>query len=262
MRRLPTLPPRLRGGAADPRRSRPHRALHRDVAIQCTRPLRRLAGRGLDHHGRGRGAHPGGEGQLPSPRDDRGVRHRRGDPGPSQLRRLGGVRGRRVRPSRVHSLARYLHPDLRARRGGLRAARLPDRPAPAARGPDGLPRRPSARRPRLHGLPGMQGKGYGLPHGRSGHPLPRARDPERMRGVVPLDRSRLLWLFRSGGYRQHRVTRRADPGRRCLRLGDLAPLSHLQCGGPGLPPGVDGARTVGAGDPDTVASGRQGGAER
>ena len=135
---------------------------------------------------------------------------------------------------------------------------MPDRPAPAPRGPDGLPRRPPARRPRLHGLPGVQGAGYRLRHGGPGHSLPRARDPERVRGVVPLDRSGLLWVLRPGGHRQHRVARRADSCRR--RLGDrgLAALSHLQRGGPRFPPGVDGTRSVGAGHPHTRPAGRAG----
>ena len=70
-----------------------------------------------------------------------------GDPGAAQLRRRRRVRLGRLRHARVHLDARDLDADLRARAGRLRAARLPDQQAPAARGDHGVPARPPPEHP-------------------------------------------------------------------------------------------------------------------
>ena len=61
--------------------------------------------------------------------------------------------------------------------GRLRAARLPDRPPPAARGRRRLPRRAPAAGPQLQRLRRVQAARQRLRHGRPRHRLPRARSP-------------------------------------------------------------------------------------
>ena len=60
---------------------------------------------------------------------------------------VDGVHADRLRLAAVHLDARHLDADLRARPGRLRASRLPDRQAPAARGRHRLPRRAAAADP-------------------------------------------------------------------------------------------------------------------
>ena len=57
-------------------------------------------------------------------------------------------------PEYVSTLATST-PDLGARGGGLRAARVPCRPPPAPRGHHGVAGRPAAGRPRSHGVPAV-----------------------------------------------------------------------------------------------------------
>ena len=108
-------------------------------------PVRPLARRGLDHHAGGRRAHPARAAAVAPRRHDRRLRHRGRDPGAAQLRRRRGLPRRRLRVARVRLDARHLDGDLRARPRRLRAARLPDRQAPAARGHQRVPQRAPAR---------------------------------------------------------------------------------------------------------------------
>ena len=108
-------------------------------------PLRRLARRGLgDHTGRDR-AHRAGARDVPHRGDHRRLRHQRRHPGAAQLRGRRGVPLDRLRPPGVRADARAFHADLGARDRGLRAARLPDRQAPAARGAGRVHPGPQAR---------------------------------------------------------------------------------------------------------------------
>ena len=59
---------------------------------------------------------------------------------------------RRLRAARVHLDARDLDADRRPRPGRLRAARLPDQQAPAARGDQRVPARPQAQRSPRHSV--------------------------------------------------------------------------------------------------------------
>ena len=91
-------------------RGRAHRPLHRDVTGHRGRPVRRLPRGGLHHHPRRRRANRRDPGQLAPTRHHRGVRHRRGNPGTAQLRRVRCLRPDRLRPPRVPRLARDVHP--------------------------------------------------------------------------------------------------------------------------------------------------------
>ena len=107
-------------------------------------------------------------------------------------------------PTRVRRDAGDLHPDRRARPGGLRAARLPDRPGPAARGARGVPPAAQAadlRRERVHGVQAARQR---LRHGRARHPLPGSRHPRRVRRALPVVRPRLLRLLRARRDHEHR----------------------------------------------------------
>ena len=120
----------------------------------------------------------------------------------------GEYAGHRLRPSRVHHVARHLDPDLRPRRGGLRAPRLPDRPPPAARGDHRHPGRATSGDRRALGVPGVQGARHRLPAREPGDRLPGSGDPDRVRCPVPRRRSGMLRLLRARRHRQHAVTRR------------------------------------------------------
>ena len=90
-------------------------------------------------------AHPRGPGAVPGPDHHRRVRHVRRHPGAAQLRRRRASSARWCTPAPSTSpRSRPRRRHRRARAGRLRAARLPDRPRPAARGDHRLPRRPQA----------------------------------------------------------------------------------------------------------------------
>lgn len=85
------------GGAVRPRPG-PDRA-HRSSSATVAGPLRPVAGRGVDHHARGRRAHQGGPAVLAPAGDHRRLRHRRRHPGPQGTCQRREVRGRGVRHS-------------------------------------------------------------------------------------------------------------------------------------------------------------------
>ena len=107
----------------------------------------------------------------------------------------------------VHLDARDLDADRRPRPGRLRAARLPDRQAPAARGDHRVPARPPARRSRLQRLHRVQAARQRLRHGRARHALPRAGHARRLRRALPGVQPRLLRLLRADGDAEHAVAR-------------------------------------------------------
>ena len=135
--------------------------------------------------------------------DDRGVRHRRRDPGAAQLHRRRGPDRRGLPDARVRRDARALDADQRPRPGRFRAAGLPGQQVSAARGDPGLARRPRGPDPRLERLPGVQAARQQLRHGRSRHALPGPGDARRLRRFVPVVQSRLLRLLRADGVAQH-----------------------------------------------------------
>ncbi len=146
MRRLPALPPQLRGRA--PRRGgrRRDRVLPGGDPRRRRGSVRRLPRRGVGHHARGDRAHPPRARGVPQGDHHRRVRHRRRDPGAAQLRRRRGVPFDRLRAPGVPLHAVAVDADRRPRERRLRAAGLPDRQVPAARG---ACRRVQGRKPRI-----------------------------------------------------------------------------------------------------------------
>ena len=147
LRRLPAHPARLRGRAARGRRARSRsRTSSRPRAPSPAGPYDVSLVEGSITTPRRRRAHPGG------------AAHSRRLVTIGACATAGGIQALRnfadvdefmargLRLARVHLDARDLDPDRRARRGRLRAARLPDRPAPAARGAQRLPARAPAAR--------------------------------------------------------------------------------------------------------------------
>ncbi len=109
-------------------------ALAREVEIahfaeassaEVRRPLRRIGGRGLGHHGRGCTAHPADPRPVPDAHHDRRVRHRRGHPGAAELRRRRRLHRRRLRTPGIHRHARHLHADRGSRPRRLRVRGCP-----------------------------------------------------------------------------------------------------------------------------------------
>ena len=140
---------------------------------------------------------------------DRRLRDRGRDPGAAQLRRRARVRRRRLRLAGVHLDARDLDADLGARAGRLRAARLPDRQAAAARGRHGVPARPPARHSVDERLHRVQAARRRLRHGRARDAVPRPGDARGLRRALPRVRPRLLRLLRADGDAEHRRARAA-----------------------------------------------------
>ena len=87
----------------------------------------------------------------------------------------------RLRDARVHLDARDLDADRRARPGRLRAARLPDRQAPAARGDHRVPARAPAGHPVDERLHRVQAARHRLRDGRARDALPRPGHACRLR---------------------------------------------------------------------------------
>ena len=111
----------------------------------------------------------------------------------------------RLRHARVHLDARHLDADLRPRPGRLRAARLPDRQAPAARGDQRLPQRAQAGdRRRTASASSASARGNVCVMVAHGTPCLGPGDPRRLRRAVPVLRPRLLRLLRPDGDAEHR----------------------------------------------------------
>ena len=89
---------------------------------------------------------------------------------------------------------------------GLRAARLPDRQGPAARGARRAGRAPQPADPHLQRVCGVQAarqrRASTVAHGT---PVPGAGDPGRLRGAVPRFRARVLRLLRAAEHPEHRL---------------------------------------------------------
>ena len=172
-------------------------------------PVRPLARRGLDHDRARRRADPRG-----APRSH-GISSRSAPaPRPAASRRCKNfadvnefVSAVYASP-RVHLDARDLDADLRPRAGRLRAARLPDQQAPAARGDRGVPPRAAAEHALDERLHRVQAPRDGLRDGRARDAVPRPGDPRRLRRPLPLLRPRLLRLLRADGDAEHGL---ADP---------------------------------------------------
>ena len=107
-----------------------------------------------------RRADPGDPADVRHAGDHRGLRDERRHPGAAQLRRRRRVPLDRLRAPRVPRHAGALDADRRPRAGRLRAARLPDRQAPAARGPHRVRARPAPAHPGAQRLRRVQAAGH------------------------------------------------------------------------------------------------------
>ena len=161
-------------------------------------------------------------------RHDRRLRDRRRDPGAEELLRRRRVRLGRLRHAGLHLDARDLDADLRARPGRLRAPRLPDQQAPAARGADRLPARPPPADLLGERLPGVQAARQRLRDGRPRYALPRPGHARGLRRALPRLRPRLLRLLRADGDAEHGLADEAAARARPRRRGRRAGLPHLQ----------------------------------
>ena len=154
LRRLPAQPARLRGRAARARRRARDRLLPRgDAARSVDGPVRPLARRGLDHDRR----------TTPSA-SRRSARASRALITIGACATAGGIQAlrnfadveeftaARLRHAGLHLDARDLDADQRPRPRRLRAPRLPDQQAPAARGDQRLPQRAAARASAPHSV--------------------------------------------------------------------------------------------------------------
>ena len=140
-------------------------------------PLRSVAGRGLDHHGARRRAHPARCARQLEALVTIGACATAG--GIQALRNFADVKeftSHRLCPARLHRDAGDLDADRRPRAGRFRAARLPDQQAPAARGHLGAssPGASPSRRPHSVCIE-CKLQGQCLRHGGARHALPRAR---------------------------------------------------------------------------------------
>ena len=152
------------------------------------------------------------------------------------------VRLDRLRAARLHLDARDVDADRGPRAGRLRAARLPDRQAPAARGDQRLPQ-PAARRACASHSVCIDCKRRGTVCVMVAHGTPclGSGDAHRLRRAVPGLRPRLLRLLRADGDAEH--GRRSARGWRELgrrRARPRARLPHLQCRRRAVPRGERG----------------------
>ena len=169
--------------------------------------------------------------RVAGPGRDRRVRDRRRDPGAAQLRRRRRVRVGGLRPARLHRDPRHLDSGLGARRGRLRAARLPDRSPPAARGTDRLPGRPQAGPAGHVGVHRVQAPRADLRDGRRRYAVPGPRHPRRVRRAVSGVQAGLFRVLRPDGEAQRGGARRAAAGDRDERGRRRPSLPYLQRGG-------------------------------
>src|SRR5439155_11583136 len=124
-----------------------------------------------------------------------------------------------------------VHADLRARDRGPGVARLPHRPATAARHPgrgaDRAPAGPAAAQRVFR----VQSARYAVRPGRAGDTLPGPGHRGRLRRAVPGVRARLLRLLRPGRDPEHARPDRPAARARHGRDGDPAGVRDLQRGG-------------------------------
>ena len=195
-------------------------------------PVRPLARRGLDHDRR---TTPSGSSEVrravADARHDRRLRDRRRHPGAAQLRRrrASSSRSSTRRPS-TSRRSTTSTPISAHVAGRLRAARLPDRQAPAARGDHRVPARPPAERSPSHSVC-IECKRRGNVCVMVAHGTP-CLGPVTHAGcgaLCPALRPRLLRLLRADGDAEHRLAH----ARSCEVLGmsdrgGRARLPHLQ----------------------------------
>ena len=234
LRRLPALAARLRGRAARARRRGRDRLLpggqqrRRCAAPTTSRWSRARSRRPTTASGSGACAARRAASSRSAPaRPPAGSRRCATSPTSTSSSRSS------TRTPRVHLDARDLDADLRARRRRLRAARLPDRQAPAARGDRRPAGRPAARRsPRTSVCTECKRRGTVCVMVAHGTPCLGPGHARRLRRDLPELQPRLLRLLRPDGDAERR---RAD-ARSCATLGadrdgDRPRLPHLQRGG-------------------------------
>ncbi len=168
--------------------------------------LRPLARRGLDHHARGRRAHPRDPRALAAPGHDRRLRRP-----PAASRRCATSPTSRTScrsSTRRPSTSPRSPPRRRSSehvRGRLRAAGLPDRQAAScsrSSAPSCNDRRPAIGRPQR--LRRVQAARQRLRDGRPRHAVPRPGHARRLRRAVPELPPRLLRLLRPDGGAERR----------------------------------------------------------
>ena len=201
LRRLPAVAAGLRGRAAAARRpsstsptsSRPGRP-----RVEGT--LRPLDRRGLDHHRRGRRAHPRDPRALQPPDHDRRLRRGRRDPGAAQLRRRRGLHVDRLRQPRVRLDARR-RPRRRAPTSRSTSSCRAARPTSASCSRSSAPSSTSAgpRSPRTASASSASGAGNVCVMVAHGTPCLGPGHARRLRRAVPELPPRLLRLLRADG---------------------------------------------------------------
>ena len=150
-----------------------------------------------------------GAARIARARHDRRLRHLGRHPGAAQLRGRRRLPLDRVRDAGLRLDAGHVDADLGARARRLRAAGLPDRQAPAARGAERLPEPARAAHLRAERLRRVQAARQRLRHGRARDAVPRAGHARRLRGDLPVVRPRLLRLLRAQGDARTRPPSRA-----------------------------------------------------
>ena len=230
VRRLPAHPARLRGRAARARGRGRDRLFPRGLERDRRRAVRPLAGRRLDHDAARRGAHPevrrASSCWSPSaPAPPRAASRRCGT-----SRTCAEFLSIGLCHARVHRDAGDLDADRGARRRRLRAPRLPDQQAPAARGDQRLPagRRPNSADHSVCIECKLRGNvcvmvAHGTP---CLGPVTQAGCGATLPGLRP----RLLRLLRPEGDTEHRVA-----GAPAARLGVRRRATSCACSAPSTP---------------------------
>ena len=135
-----------------------------------------------------------------------------------------------ARPEYI-DVARDVDADRRARGGRLRAARVPDRQAPAARGDLGVPARAPAERAEPLDVHRVQDARHGVRDGRARAAVPRPGDARRLRRAVPELRARLLRVLRPERRAADRAAGRAPDRARGDAARGRAAVRDVQRGG-------------------------------
>ena len=181
-------------------------------------PVRPLARRGLDHDRARRRADPRGAPRLEHLVTIGACATAGGIQALKNFSDVGRLRLRRLRHAGVHLDARDLDADLRARPGRLRAARLPDQQAPAARG-DRPPSCTDGGRSISSTSVCFECKRRGNVCVMVAHGTPCLGPVTHagLRRALPLLRPRLLRLLRADGDAEHRLADAAAAGARARR---------------------------------------------
>ena len=210
LRRLPAQPPRRGGRAARARRPHRDRALRGGFQRDGRPAVRRVARRGLHHDAGGRGTDQASPRRL-GPLVSIGACATSG--GIQALRNFADVEdflAAVYATPGVHLDARDVDAHRRPRQRRSRAARLPDRQAPAPRADhgDAAGRRPTS--PTHSVCVECKSRGTPCVMVAQGHRLSRPGHARRLRRALPGLRARVLRVLRAQGDAEHRP--RSAPG--------------------------------------------------